>query len=74
MSEVAATIDFEVNFTDAAVNKVASLILDEGDYSLNLRVYITGGGCSGLQRTPERSQSKRHGRQRQSPDRCKGIL
>jgi len=49
MSEVAATIDFEVNFTDAAVNKVASLILDEGDYSLNLRVYITGGGCSGFQ-------------------------
>jgi len=49
MSEVAATTDFEINFTDAAVNKVASLILDEGDYSLNLRVYITGGGCSGFQ-------------------------
>lgn len=49
MSEVAATNDFDVNFTDAAVNKVASLILDEGDFSLNLRVYITGGGCSGFQ-------------------------
>tara|TARA_R110002124_G_scaffold278057_1_gene449770 strand:- start:494 stop:874 length:381 start_codon:yes stop_codon:yes gene_type:complete len=41
--------DTEINFTDAAVNKVAALILDEKDLSLNLRVYITGGGCSGFQ-------------------------
>ena len=41
--------DTYVNFTDAAVNKVAALILDENDLSLNLRVYITGGGCSGFQ-------------------------
>lgn len=49
MSEVAVNTNYEVNFTNAAVNKVAALILDEGDYSLNLRVYITGGGCSGFQ-------------------------
>lgn len=36
-------------FTDAAATKVNSLIEEEGDRSLSLRVYITGGGCSGFQ-------------------------
>ena len=38
-----------VNFTDAAANKVRDLIVEEGDDSLKLRVFITGGGCSGFQ-------------------------
>ena len=37
-----------VNFTDAAANKVSTLIEEEGNDQLKLRVFITGGGCSGL--------------------------
>ena len=37
-------------FTDAAARKVKALIVDEEDNPrLNLRVFITGGGCSGFQ-------------------------
>lgn len=38
-----------VNFTLAAAQKVKSLIDEEGNLSLNLRVFIKGGGCSGFQ-------------------------
>lgn len=38
-----------VVFTDAAARKVQELILEEGNPALNLRVYISGGGCSGFQ-------------------------
>ena len=38
-----------VNFTDSAAEKVAGLIQEEGNDNLKLRVYITGGGCSGFQ-------------------------
>lgn len=33
----------------SAVNKVKSLIEEEGNSDLMLRVYVTGGGCSGFQ-------------------------
>jgi iron-sulfur cluster insertion protein len=36
-------------FTDNAAQKVAGLIQEEGNDNLKLRVYITGGGCSGFQ-------------------------
>ncbi len=36
-------------FTDSAANKVKALIADEENPQLKLRVYITGGGCSGFQ-------------------------
>ncbi|MCP3670523.1 MAG: iron-sulfur cluster insertion protein ErpA [Gammaproteobacteria bacterium] len=36
-------------FTPAAAKKVASLIEEEGNPALNLRIYIQGGGCSGFQ-------------------------
>lgn len=36
-------------FTDAAANKVKNLISEEENPELKLRVYITGGGCSGFQ-------------------------
>ncbi len=38
-----------LNFTDSAANKVKSLIEEEGNANLKLRVYVTGGGCSGFQ-------------------------
>ena len=36
-------------FSQAAATKVAELIKEEENDALNLRVYITGGGCSGFQ-------------------------
>ncbi|APC97786.1 iron-sulfur cluster insertion protein ErpA [Francisella frigiditurris] len=48
MSEVVGSVD-PINFTEAASLKVKELIDEEGDSSLSLRVYITGGGCSGFQ-------------------------
>ncbi|MDN5924663.1 MAG: iron-sulfur cluster insertion protein ErpA [Xanthomonadales bacterium] len=36
-------------FTPAAAHKVRSLIEEEGNPALMLRVYISGGGCSGFQ-------------------------
>jgi len=38
-----------LNFTDAAAEKVGQLIEQEGNAELKLRVYISGGGCSGFQ-------------------------
>jgi len=38
-----------LTFTESAAAKVFELIKEEGNFSLNLRVYVTGGGCSGLQ-------------------------
>ncbi len=38
-----------VEFTDAAARKVRELILEEENPELKLRVYISGGGCSGFQ-------------------------
>ena len=36
-------------FTDAAANKVGELIQEEDNPELKLRVFISGGGCSGFQ-------------------------
>ena len=36
-------------FTDSAANKVKQLIEEEGNPDLKLRVFVTGGGCSGFQ-------------------------
>ncbi|MES2625867.1 MAG: iron-sulfur cluster insertion protein ErpA [Pseudomonadota bacterium] len=35
--------------TEKAASKVNSLVSEEGKVELNLRVYVTGGGCSGFQ-------------------------
>lgn len=35
--------------TDNAVNKVRTLLAEEGHSDLKLRVFVSGGGCSGLQ-------------------------
>ena len=42
-------LDAPLDFTAAAAAKVAALIAEEGNPGLKLRVYITGGGCSGFQ-------------------------
>src|SRR3977135_3134335 len=36
-------------FSDSAANKVRQLIDEEGNPELKLRVFVTGGGCSGFQ-------------------------
>ena len=36
-------------FTEAAADKVKTLIEEEKNDSLKLRVYVSGGGCSGFQ-------------------------
>ncbi|WP_339906853.1 iron-sulfur cluster insertion protein ErpA [Pseudomonas guineae] len=38
-----------MQFTQGAANKVKSLVDEEGNTRLKLRVFVTGGGCSGFQ-------------------------
>jgi iron-sulfur cluster insertion protein len=38
-----------ISLTDNAADKVRSLIIEEGNAQLKLRVFVTGGGCSGFQ-------------------------
>ncbi len=38
-----------IQFSETAIEKVNTLILEEKNPALKLRVYITGGGCSGFQ-------------------------
>ena len=38
-----------IQFTDNAAAKVSELIQEEGNDQLKLRVYVSGGGCSGFQ-------------------------
>jgi len=38
-----------MNMTPAAADKVRELLAQENDPSLALRVFVAGGGCSGLQ-------------------------
>ncbi|PWW13383.1 MULTISPECIES: iron-sulfur cluster insertion protein ErpA [Pseudidiomarina] len=47
MSDTAAAMP--IQFTESAANKVKKLIAEEENPALKLRVYVTGGGCSGFQ-------------------------
>lgn len=38
-----------IALSDAAVEKVRELLLEEGEPDLKLRVFVQGGGCSGFQ-------------------------
>ena len=38
-----------IQLTERAVSKVKELISGEGNPDLHLRVFVTGGGCSGFQ-------------------------
>lgn len=42
-------IRFPLQLTDSAINRIKTLIAEEANPHLKFRVYITGGGCSGLQ-------------------------
>jgi len=44
-----STPELPIKFSDAAATKVLSLITEEENPELKLRVYVTGGGCSGFQ-------------------------
>ena len=46
---VSPATNTSLHFSVSAADKVASLIAEEQNPLLNLRVYITGGGCSGFQ-------------------------
>ena len=48
MNTVTETQD-PVLFTSSAADKVKQLIADEGNANLKLRVFVSGGGCSGFQ-------------------------
>ena len=41
--------ELPIKFSDAAATKVLALISEEENPELKLRVYVTGGGCSGFQ-------------------------
>ncbi|WKD49409.1 iron-sulfur cluster insertion protein ErpA [Microbulbifer spongiae] len=49
MSEVVSFSPVPLVVTDSAVAKVKSLLEEEGNPDLKLRVFVTGGGCSGFQ-------------------------
>lgn len=42
-------MEAELVFTDAAADKVKTLIEEERNDDLMLRVFVSGGGCSGFQ-------------------------
>jgi iron-sulfur cluster insertion protein len=49
MSDAAFDFENPLDFTTAAAAKVKTLIEEEGNPNLMLRVFVTGGGCSGFQ-------------------------
>ena len=49
MTAAATEIPMPFVFTDNACNKVKDLIAEVGNPELKLRVFVTGGGCSGFQ-------------------------
>ncbi len=49
MSVVEAFNPTAINLSDRAVSKVRALVEEEDNNDLKLRVFITGGGCSGFQ-------------------------
>jgi iron-sulfur cluster insertion protein len=38
----------QINITESAANKIAELILEENNPNLKLRIFVEGGGCSGM--------------------------
>lgn len=49
MSDAEVFVPTLLTVTDNAVSKVQHLVEDEGNPALKLRVFVTGGGCSGFQ-------------------------
>jgi iron-sulfur cluster insertion protein len=48
MNDMTTAMPDPLIFTESAANKVKALIEEEGNEELKLRVFVTGGGCSGL--------------------------
>lgn len=48
MNQSSATTS-PIQVSDAAANRVKTLIEEEENQALKLRVFVTGGGCSGFQ-------------------------
>ena len=49
MSTAEMFIPKPIRLTEGAIARVQALLAEEGDTSLMLRIYVTGGGCSGFQ-------------------------
>jgi len=49
MTDTAVSVVDPLNITLSAVNKVKTLVEDEANDELMLRVFVTGGGCAGFQ-------------------------
>lgn len=49
MTDVQTTSESPLVFSDSAAVKVRELIAEENNEALKLRVFISGGGCSGFQ-------------------------
>lgn len=49
MSAVQSFEPAVIRISERAAAKIAELVADEGNPSLKLRVYVTGGGCAGFQ-------------------------
>ena len=49
MSGAETFVPEPIQVTSSAIAKVQSLIEEEGNPDLKLRVFVTGGGCSGFQ-------------------------
>jgi iron-sulfur cluster insertion protein len=48
-AESAPAPELPIQFSDTAATKVKQLVDEEENPNLKLRVYVTGGGCSGFQ-------------------------
>lgn len=46
---MSATAPHAILFSDNAAAKVMEMITEEGNPNLQLRIYVSGGGCSGFQ-------------------------
>jgi iron-sulfur cluster insertion protein len=49
IAEASTEMPSPLVFTDSAASKVQQLIEEEGNPELKLRVFVSGGGCSGFQ-------------------------
>ena len=49
MNDMSPVPERQVSLSDSAVKRIASLISEEGNPSLMLRLSVSGGGCSGFQ-------------------------
>jgi iron-sulfur cluster insertion protein len=49
MNDMSPVPERQVSLSDSAVKRIASLIAEEGNPGLMLRLSVSGGGCSGFQ-------------------------